>query len=253
MKIKITWANFFLTLATFMVAALTLYYTIPKSDLTIFFDPSHTSDIFTISNLGSKPIDGVKFSYSLDCRNFNYSPRYILAEVPILTESNGPRPFYSHQLDNITVNIVKNAEMNKEVCDNTNNERVFIPYSEIRSVESSVYSRIADSSNEIVFDEIGVSNHTKYYCDSCSLVITVTSSSQKKRQLNYSFINPVKLNVNLSCFWVPNESPPIECRTNIESLGPYDIDLTWLFNSDNDGIIFWFPSKEEMKKIKPHQ
>lgn len=196
-----------------LIALISLYFVIPKSQLDIFFDPEKSTSDFTVLNLGNQPIKNVKISYSLDCQDLVFSPKYISTEVPILTESNGQQPFYNHRLDNLTQEILENSYQSRAICKNEANREMFIPFS--RFVINSPY----DNPENLNFSKELSYNFTVWYCDSCNMGISVTSDNENKNQV-YKFINPIKINIKIFCLDLPKT---VECVMEFKHEGPGDI------------------------------
>ena len=213
MKIEINYNKWY-KLIILIIVILTLYYTIPKSELDIFFDPEKDTSSFTVSNVGDTPLTNVKIAYSLDCQKITYEPEYISKEVPILTQSNGLEPDYIHYLDNLTANIIKNSKDNTNVCINETYTNMFIPYS--RFTLTDPYYNTSDIIN---FSKESSYNYNIWYCDQCNLNISVITN--KKNESNkYSFSNPIKLNMTTFCLYTPEDSI---CYNKVHHEGPGNI------------------------------
>jgi len=201
--------NFFGTLFIVFLTLLILFYTIPKQNLDIFYDPIKNSSYFIISNLGEKAAKEIKVSYSLECQEIQYFPEYISKEVPILTGSNGPEPFYLHFLDNETFRIISESQINKEKCySGVYDIPIFIPFS--KKVDND--NEIDFSPDEVPWKTTKSYNFTLWFCDPCELILTAESG--KKISKVITFANPIQLDFEIFCI---DGVERFECYNNMHT------------------------------------
>jgi len=240
------WITIALTLIIIIISLITLYYTIPKVQLSIFYDTQSGKNFFTVTNIGDNPATNVKISYSLDCQNVSYDLKFINADIPILTESNGANPSYKHFFDNKTFEIYDYYLRNRNLCNKFEKRILYVPYS------GKINSDCADCMDNFLRMNVSKINVTRLICEPCKLTINVESNEDKER-FQYSFLNPIEFNHTLFCIDSPNK---FRCDMDLVVSGPSSLkfrehaDFFQPSSYEKDGINLKYNSWREPIKIR---